>query len=561
MLYNVGKDNRFYLSKEGESMEYLEKGKEILKILINNGFEAYFIGAAARNTIMSLPIDEIEITTSATPAAIKGIFEFTKVEEITEGIIKVKYYSEDYYFSTFRTPPKNRKELNQVHYSKSLRDELSCRDFTINAIAMSHSGKMTDGYNGYNDIKKKKIRLIGKASYVFQDSPISMLRAILYVSELNFKLTGKVHRGIVSNRKYLLGINPNLLADIIKAIMNGKYYRKALDLIIALKIHKYIPSLTQAFKLQYNRYRKLTIEEFLLLAFVINKEIDENYLLLVDDVASFKKVYALAIKNPKSKYDLIDLYTNGEEICLMANRINLLLKKARKHYKDVSKQYESLPIKSNDDLAFNKYEIYKLNEGLNEEYINLLVDQIVYKIIYQELNNDYDSIKVFVINTLRDKNITLTEDHTSYEYPREEAQEVDDEIVELSKRLAFNQVEEATNIEEMEEGLKNQGDVIKDYTEHRIDMLEKRLNEQERLLREKDRQITILARDTRQQKIQEDVDALVERNLELLKESDYLNKPHSDKEALSKRLHQVYMEYVNEIEDKYSYKEVKNEKD
>lgn len=542
-------------------MEYLEKGKEILKILINNGFEAYFIGAAARNSIMSLPIYEIEITTSATPSAIKGIFEFTKVEEIAEGLIKVKYYSEDYYFSTFRVPPKNRKELDQIHYSKSLRDELACRDFTINAIAMSHSGKMTDGFSGYHDIKRKKVRLIGKANYVFQNSPISMLRAIQYVSELNFQLTNKVRWGIVVNRKHLLNINPKILPEIIKAIINGKYYRKALDLILSLKIHKYLPSLKEAFKVQYRHFRKLTIEEFLLMAFVLNKEIDEKYLSLVEDVNVFKKVYSLALKKPKAKYDLLDLYTNGEAICLMANRINVLLKKARKHYKEISKQYAALPIKSIDDLAFNKYDVYKLNNQLDEDYLNFIVDQIIYKVLNHELVNDYDAIKVYVINTLREKNISLTEDRVSYDLPREEVKEVDDEIEELSKRLAYNQFEEATNEREIEEGLKTQGDIIKDYTEHRIDMLEKRLNEQERLLREKDRQINLLARETRQQKIQEDVDALVARNLELLKESDYLNKPHSDKEALSRKLHQVYMEYVNEIDNKYTYKDVKDEED
>ena len=246
-----------------------------------------------------------------------------------------------------------------------------------------------------------------------------------------------------------------------------------------------------------------------------------------------------------------------EEICLLANRVNVLLKRARKHYKEISKTYANLPLKSIDDLAFNKYDIYKLNNELDDNYINNLVNQIVYKILYQELLNDYDAIKAYVISLLREQNVPSVEDNVDYEYRKDEVE--DDEIEELSKRLAYNQVVDATSEKEIEVGLKNQGDVIKDYTEHRIDMLEKRLNEQERLLREKDRQFALLERETRQKQIQEDVDALVKKNLEMFKQIDYAEDPNRDKEALSRRLHQVYMDYINGIEDKYKYKEVKDE--
>jgi uncharacterized coiled-coil protein SlyX len=113
----------------------------------------------------------------------------------------------------------------------------------------------------------------------------------------------------------------------------------------------------------------------------------------------------------------------------------------------------------------------------------------------------------------------------------------------------------------MEHGLKNQADVIVDYTQHRIDMLERRLNEQERLFKEKNAQYALLERSTRQQRIKEDVDGLVEKNLEMLKEIDYIGDPNRDKDGLSQRLHKVYMDYINGIEDKYKNKEVENEED
>ena len=67
------------------SMEHLERGKEILKILINNGCEAYLIGEAVCNTILEIPFEEVEITTSATPDMVKGIFAEYKVEKESDG--------------------------------------------------------------------------------------------------------------------------------------------------------------------------------------------------------------------------------------------------------------------------------------------------------------------------------------------------------------------------------------------------------------------------------------------------------------------------------------------
>ena len=74
------------------SMEqYLEKGKEVLKILINNGCEAYLIGGAVCNTILDLPFKEIEVTTNATPDMVKGIFAQAKAEDEGEGAVRLTY--------------------------------------------------------------------------------------------------------------------------------------------------------------------------------------------------------------------------------------------------------------------------------------------------------------------------------------------------------------------------------------------------------------------------------------------------------------------------------------
>lgn len=117
---------------------HLEKGKEILRNLINNGCEAYIIGDAVCKTILQIPFSEVDITTNATPDVIKGIFSFTKVEDESPGAVRLYYSGYEFTVSTFRAAQfKDKRQPKRMHYSRSFHEELANRDFTANAIAMT----------------------------------------------------------------------------------------------------------------------------------------------------------------------------------------------------------------------------------------------------------------------------------------------------------------------------------------------------------------------------------------------------------------------------------------
>lgn len=539
--------------------DYLNKGKEIVKILINNGFEAYFIGEVVRNKALERPITEIEINTSATPDAIRGIFDFTKVEEYSEGVIKVMYHSYVFFISTFRLEEyKDKRTPVKIHYSKNLLDDLSSRDFTINAFAMSHSGKITDAYNGFDDMRKRRIRMIGKPRVRFAEDPLRTLRAIRLVSELKFKLQPNVRSAIRGKAKRLKEVAPRYLASELKKLVEGEHYKRALDLVINLGVAKNLGPFNKVFKLQNKRFKKLSFEEFLLAAFVLQAAIDEEYLEFVEHPAVFNKAFQLVLANPKANYTRADLFYNGEEVCLLANKISYFIGKSKKKYKKITAEYEELVIKQMSDLTFRREDVLRLANNLEGDHIQTVVDQMVEKVLAKELNNDFDVLKVFAINRLREMNIDITTENIVYDYRPEEApkQEEKPEIAfenyeELDKNLEYKTLVNAKSEDEIADSLKRQGQIIKDYTEHRIDMLERRLNEQERIIREKDLKFQELERETRQRKIELEVETLVQKNLEQLKESNYLSHSHKDKIELSKQLHRVYMGFVSDMEDKY----------
>lgn len=534
--------------------EYINKGKEVLRILINNGYEAYFVGKFVRDRIMQLPITEIEINTNATPDAIKGIFAFTKVEDARNGLIRVMYSGYDFFLSTFHLEEyKDKRTPVRIHYSKNLLDDLSSRDFSINAIVMSHSDKITDAYGGITDINKKRIKTIGKAKVRFNENPMRILKAIGLVSELNFNIVNETAHAMKSRAKLLKAAIVEDVAFELKAIYQGKYAKKAMKLMEEMRISKNILSLKKGFR-YINNPANYSFEEFLLISFILNGTIDESFIPTIENEDKFRKTFALALANPKAKYSKLELFNYGEEVALMANKVNVALKKSKKRYKQISHIYQELPVKSYSDLTFKEEDIHKLFE--QEIDTKTIIDQVVYEILEGSLANDYNVIKDYVTILLKKMNIEIKE-QIDYQFNHDLPDT--EEKLDLNKSLEFNKLVNAENEDELKASLTHQGQIIKDYTEHRLDMLERRINEQAALLREKDLKYEELLNTTRRRQIQSDIDNLINKNMEMLKKMNYLDNTPKNRVELSRQLNQVYMNFINDMEDKYTNNEVNDE--
>ncbi|MFA5542537.1 MAG: hypothetical protein WC008_01330 [Bacilli bacterium] len=533
--------------------EFVNKGKEILKILIGNGFEAYFVGEFVRNRVMQLPINNIEINTSATPEAIKGIFDFTKVEDYKEGVVKVAYYGRDFLISTFKTEEfKDKRNPVKIHYSKNLLDDLSSREFTINAMVMSHSNKLTDAYDGIGDINKKKIRLIGKPNIRFSEDPLRILRAIKLVGELKFKLAPQTAKAIKSKRKLLKNCSKELIGLELKAIFESEYSKKAFETFMFLNLHRQFDTLRKGLKKEYIKFHHLSYEDFLVMAFLLNKSIDEEYM-SIEKSDYVRNVYKIANVNPKGNYTNMQVFTYGLDVCLAANKINNIIGKARNKEKKTKIIYDSLPIKSFAEIDYSKEKIKNL-VGNNNIDIDGVMNQLAHEIIENNLQNYSDTIERFLKVIFNNMDISLPDKkEIDYKYKENDFEDITDD-------LQMDRLVNATNEEDIKQNLEHQGQVIRDYTEHRIDMLERRLNEQDRIIREKDQYYAKIERENRKRKIKEDVEALISKNLDLLKEMNYLENPEQDRKELADELSKVYFSYINDAQDVYTNKEEKNEK-
>ncbi len=162
------------------------------------GFELYVVGGAVRDRVLGLSSfdDDIDMTTDARPPDILRIVEpiATAVWRQGErfGTIGANVFDRSVEITTYRSEfyqGHSRKPL--VGFGDDLHTDLSRRDFTINAMALSaRTGELHDPFDGARDLETRVLRTPLSPEVSFNDDPLRMLRAARFASRLGLRFDG-----------------------------------------------------------------------------------------------------------------------------------------------------------------------------------------------------------------------------------------------------------------------------------------------------------------------------------------------------------------------------------
>ena len=176
----------------------------ILNKLEENGYEAYIVGGAVRDHIMGRPVHDYDITTSALPDDTERLFSDSIVASIGKKFGTVTVLCDGNFtaeVTTFRCENGycDGRHPDTVTYAKTVQEDLSRRDFTMNAIAYSPKRGYVDPFGGMNDISEKTVRCVGNAEERFEEDRLRVLRAVRFSSQLDFSLAKDTDTAV---RKY-----------------------------------------------------------------------------------------------------------------------------------------------------------------------------------------------------------------------------------------------------------------------------------------------------------------------------------------------------------------------
>ena len=172
--------------------------KEIAAIFNDNGKQVYLVGGAVRDMLMGKKIHDWDLATDALPEEVTAIFRAAKGKVIPTGIkhgtVTVLYKKHSIEVTTFRleTGYSDGRRPDKVQFSADIEEDLSRRDFCMNAVALRlPSGEVIDPFGGEKDIKAKIIRCVGNAAERFGEDGLRPLRAVRFAAQLGFEIEKK----------------------------------------------------------------------------------------------------------------------------------------------------------------------------------------------------------------------------------------------------------------------------------------------------------------------------------------------------------------------------------
>lgn len=365
---------------------YFVAALKLIKVIKSHSFEAFIVGGYVRDYLLkSNPLD-IDITTNALPSDITAMFKKVIPTGIKFEGVTVLYEGYSFEVTTFR---KDISYYDHRHptcaYASCLEEDLSRRDFTINAMALDENLNLIDLYHGLDDLNNKIIRTVGDANIRFYEDALRMLRAFYFASKLNFDIESNTLQGIENNAKYLENISGERIYQELKKMFNSACLLKGLNYLAKSKILDYLPSLKKATIVLTTLNKKFSFIEYLALGFYL-----EGY-------STRYKLSSKESKDIKSIINLIDmdfdnytLFTNSYSNLVMANNLKEILNKP--FITDLDIRYNNLIIKDKKELDIKAEDIIEL--GYNGKDIGILLDKLYHLILDNKvLNNKEDIIK------------------------------------------------------------------------------------------------------------------------------------------------------------------------
>lgn len=202
----------------------------ILRTLEQRGYEAYVVGGCVRYALLGREPHDWDIVTDATPTEIIACFDRVIETGLKHGTVTVATGTGQYEVTTFRGDGtySDGSRPDQVLFTKDIVEDLSHRDFTMNAIAANCKGKIIDPYDGICDIAERLIRCVGDAKARFSEDALRILRALRFSSQFGFDIDPLTAQAIHCCKGYLDYISCERTNKELTGILCGEFAHRIL---------------------------------------------------------------------------------------------------------------------------------------------------------------------------------------------------------------------------------------------------------------------------------------------------------------------------------------------
>lgn len=235
--------------------------KKFYSIFEAAGFEAYLVGGAVRDMFLNKAADDWDVATNAKPEDVMKLFKMVIPTGIAHGTVTVHFMNNEIEVTTFRTESdySDGRHPDKVNYAATIEEDLSRRDFTMNAIAVNlKNGEIVDPFSGQKDIKNRIIRTVGNPTERFMEDGLRPIRALRFATKLGFKIEyatyNEISRPEILNKISMISLE-RFRDEFIKILSSEKpsFGLKLMEQTGILKL--FIPELSDCRNVNQTDYR------------------------------------------------------------------------------------------------------------------------------------------------------------------------------------------------------------------------------------------------------------------------------------------------------------------
>ena len=199
--------------------------EKILSRFHEGGYRADIVGGCVRDKLLLKEPNDYDITTNAAPDAVKALFSDCRTVDtgIKHGTVTLLFEGGAYEITTWRVEGKylDNRRPSSVSFAKDISEDLSRRDFTVNAIAYSYTYGLTDLFGGREDIEAKILRSVGDPTARFREDALRILRALRFSATLGFAIEENTARAIRAEKALLHNISAERIYQELYKLLSG----------------------------------------------------------------------------------------------------------------------------------------------------------------------------------------------------------------------------------------------------------------------------------------------------------------------------------------------------
>ncbi|WDL97224.1 CCA tRNA nucleotidyltransferase [Alicyclobacillus sp. ALC3] len=198
---------------------------QVLSRLTTEGFSAHVVGGSVRDYLLGRQTHDYDIATSARPEEVAQLFHGTVPTGVRHGTVTVVEFASPVEVTTYRRDDgySDGRHPDVVEFTTSLLTDLSRRDFTVNAMAVTPTGQLVDPYHGVDDLSQRCIRAVGQPIDRFREDALRILRGLRFCAELAFTLDSDTERAMAQTSQGLMRISTERIGQEFRSLAAGNW--------------------------------------------------------------------------------------------------------------------------------------------------------------------------------------------------------------------------------------------------------------------------------------------------------------------------------------------------